>query len=153
MKKITAVVGGIALAAMLGAMLPVSTAHAARHKVDCSKVMDDINGGKSVKETAADLHISKSSVRRCQKKAKAAGGGMASPAAESSPLPQRLLQRLQLRRRLLQREVLRLTRTPGQKIRPVDVPRTSAGSLPRPRQTLLCSQRLHWTDPELRAAV
>ncbi|MGO9059740.1 MAG: hypothetical protein ACLQU2_20525 [Candidatus Binataceae bacterium] len=87
MKKITAVVGGIALAAMLGAMLPVSTAHAARHKVDCSKVMDDINGGKSVKETAADLHISKSSVRRCQKKAKAAGGGMASPAAESSPAP------------------------------------------------------------------
>jgi hypothetical protein len=85
MKKITAVVGGFALAAMLGAMLPLSTAHASRHKVDCSKVMDDINGGKSVKETAADLHISKSSVRRCEKKAKAAGGSMAAPAAESSP--------------------------------------------------------------------
>jgi len=84
MKKITAVVGGFALAAMLGAMLPVSTAYA-RHKVDCAKVMDDINSGKSVKETAADLHVSKSSVRRCQKKAKAAGGSMAAPAAESSP--------------------------------------------------------------------
>ena len=87
MNKIKVVVGGFAVAMMLGAMLPASTAHAAsRHKVDCSKVMDDINGGKSVKETAADLHYSKSSVRRCQKKAKAEGGGaMASPAAEASP--------------------------------------------------------------------
>jgi hypothetical protein len=86
MNKIKVVVGGFAVAMMLGAMLPASTAYASRHKVDCSKVMDDINGGKSVKETAADLHISKSSVRRCQKKAKAEGGGaMASPAAEASP--------------------------------------------------------------------
>ena len=82
MNKIKVVVGGLALAAMVGAILPVSTAYA-RHKVDCSKVMDDINGGKSVKETAADLHISKSSVRRCQKKAKAAGGSMAAPAEKS----------------------------------------------------------------------
>ena len=89
MNKIKVVVGGFAVAMMLGAMLPASIAHAAsRHKVDCSKVMDDINGGKSVKETAADLHISKSSVRRCKKKAKAEGGGaMASPAAEASPAP------------------------------------------------------------------
>jgi hypothetical protein len=86
MNKIKVVVGGLAVAMMLGAMLPASVAHAAsRHKVDCSKVMDDINGGKSVKETAADLHYSKSSVRRCQKKAKAEGGAMASPAAEASP--------------------------------------------------------------------
>lgn len=83
MNKIKAAVGGLAVAMMVGAMLPAPAA--ARHKVDCSKVMDDINGGKSVKETAADLHISKSSVRRCQKKAKAEGGAMASPAAEASP--------------------------------------------------------------------
>ncbi len=96
MNKIKVVVGGLALAAMVGAMLPVSTAYA-RHKVDCSKVMDDINGGKSVKETAADLHISKSSVRRCVKKAKAegataapaesGGGSMAAPAAAPAPAP------------------------------------------------------------------
>lgn len=89
MSKIKVAVGGFAVAVMLGAMLPASGALAARHKVDCSKVMDDINGGKSVKETAADLHISRSSVRRCQKKAKAEGGAMggsmASPAAEGSP--------------------------------------------------------------------
>lgn len=82
MNKIKAVVGGVALAALVGALLPVSPAFA-RHKVDCSKVMDEINSGKSVKDVAKDLHISKSSVRRCQKKAKAAGG-MAAPAAAPS---------------------------------------------------------------------
>ena len=46
-------------------------------------------GLRGAKEVAADLHISKSSVRRCAKKAKAEGGGgtMASPAAEASPAP------------------------------------------------------------------
>ncbi len=85
MSKIKVAVGGFAVAVMLVVMLPASGALAARHKVDCSKVMDDLNGGKSVKETAADLHISRSSVRRCQKKAKAEGGTMASPAAGASP--------------------------------------------------------------------
>jgi hypothetical protein len=84
MSKIKVVVGGLAVAVMLGAMLP-SGAFAARHKVDCAKVMDEINGGKKVKEVAADLHISSSSVRRCVKKSKAAGGTMASPAAAESP--------------------------------------------------------------------
>jgi hypothetical protein len=85
MTKIKVAVGGFAVAVMLGAMLPASGALAAKHKVDCDKVMDEINGGKSVKEVAKDLHISRSSVRRCEKKAKAEGGTMASPAAESSP--------------------------------------------------------------------
>ena len=84
MSKIKVVVGGFAVAVMLGAMMP-SGAFAARHKVDCSKVMDEINGGKKVNEVATDLHISASSVRRCEKKAKAEGGTMASPAAASSP--------------------------------------------------------------------
>jgi hypothetical protein len=95
MNRIKVVVGGLALAAMVGAMLPLSTAYA-RHKVDCSKVLDDINGGKSVKETAADLHISKSSVRRCVKKSKAeaaspapadSGASMAAPAPAPAPAP------------------------------------------------------------------
>jgi hypothetical protein len=85
MSKMKAAVGGFAVAVMLGAMLPASGAWAARHKVDCSKVMDEVNGGKKVKEVATDLHISSSSVRRCIKKSKAEGGAMASPAAESSP--------------------------------------------------------------------
>ena len=85
MNKIKAAVGGFAVAVMLGAMLPAPAAHAARHKVDCSKVMDELNSGKKVKDVAKDLHISSSSVRRCAKKAKAAGGTMASPAAAASP--------------------------------------------------------------------
>jgi hypothetical protein len=88
MNGIKMAVGGLAVAVMLGATLPGSSAFAAHHsKVDCSKVMDELNGGKKTKEVAADLHISKSSVRRCAKKAKAEGGGgaMASPAAEASP--------------------------------------------------------------------
>jgi hypothetical protein len=75
MSKIKVVVGGFAVAVMLGAMLP--TAAHARHKVDCSKVMDELNSGKKTKEVATDLHISSSSVRRCAKKAKAAGGAAA----------------------------------------------------------------------------
>ncbi len=85
MSKMKAAVGGFAVAVMLGAMLPASGALAARHKVDCSKVMDELNSGKKTKEVATDLHISTSSVRRCAKKAKSAGGTMASPAAAASP--------------------------------------------------------------------
>ncbi len=90
MSRIKVAVGGFAVAVMLGAMLPASKALAARHKVDCSKVMDELNSGKKTKEVAKDLHISSSSVRRCAKKAKAAGGTMApaaaaSPAAETAP--------------------------------------------------------------------
>jgi hypothetical protein len=85
MSKIKVAVGGFAVAVMLGAMLPASGALAARHKVDCSKVMDELNSGKKTKEVAKDLHISTSSVRRCAKKAKAEGGTMASPAAAASP--------------------------------------------------------------------
>lgn len=88
MNKIKVVVGGFAVAVLLGAMLPAATAHASsKHKVDCSKVMDELNGGKKTKEVAKDLHISKSSVRRCAKKAKAEGGAMASPAPMESPAP------------------------------------------------------------------
>ncbi len=85
MSKVKVAAGGFAVALMLGAMLPPTSAFAARHKVDCAKVMDELNSGKKVKEVAADLHISASSVRRCAKKAKAAGGTMASPAAAASP--------------------------------------------------------------------
>lgn len=72
MKKIKVAVGGLAIAMMVGAMLPVSTAFAShRHKVDCAKVMEELNSGKKTKEVAKDLHISRSSVRRCARKAKA----------------------------------------------------------------------------------
>ena|SRR5579863_8481718 len=39
-------------------------------KVDCDKVMEEINGGKHSKEVAKDMGISVSSVSRCKHKAK-----------------------------------------------------------------------------------
>ena len=92
MNKMKAAVGGFAVAIMLGAMLPTPNAYARRHKVDCSKVMEELNSGKKVSEVAKDLHISRSSVRRCKKAAAAEGGAeaspggaMASPGGEMSP--------------------------------------------------------------------
>jgi hypothetical protein len=103
MKKI-----GIAAASlMLGLALALSAGMPsawAKGKVDCEAVMTQLNSGKTVKEVAADLKISRSSVYRCRKhakeaakagtkshkmtskteSAKAAGAG-ASPAAAASP--------------------------------------------------------------------
>jgi hypothetical protein len=80
MNRIKVAVGGLAVAMMVGAMLPVSSAFAShRHKVDCAKVMEELNSGKKVKEVAKDLHISRSSVRRCAKKAKAEESKMGKP--------------------------------------------------------------------------
>jgi hypothetical protein len=38
------------------------------HKVDCSQVMSELNGGKKAKDVAGDMKISTSSVYRCKKK-------------------------------------------------------------------------------------
>jgi Mor family transcriptional regulator len=63
----------VAASALMGAAFlfaaGVSTSYAA--KVDCSKVMDELNGGKSAKDVAKDLGISTSSVYRCKRHAKA----------------------------------------------------------------------------------
>jgi hypothetical protein len=60
-------------------------------KVDCGKVMSELNSGKKAKDVATDLSISTSSVYRCKKKAaaatKTAGGKSASPAASPAAAP------------------------------------------------------------------
>jgi hypothetical protein len=62
----------VAASALMGAAFifaaGVSSSYAA--KVDCSKVMDELNGGKSAKDVATDLGISRSSVYRCKRHAK-----------------------------------------------------------------------------------
>ena len=62
----------VAISALMGAAFlfaaGVSTSYAA--KVDCSKVMDELNSGKSAKDVATDLGISTSSVYRCKRHAK-----------------------------------------------------------------------------------
>jgi DNA invertase Pin-like site-specific DNA recombinase len=60
----------------------------AASKVDCDKVMEELNSGKKPREVATDLHISRSSVYRCRKRArKAAKKAEEKPSTESAPAP------------------------------------------------------------------
>ncbi len=73
----------------LGGFVP--NALAARGvKVDCVKVMQELDAGKKPKEVAADMKISTSSVYKCRRRAhETTGGGAAHmgahPAASASP--------------------------------------------------------------------
>ena len=68
-KKLTIAIASSALVAFLGLQL---AAPAFAAKVDCDAVMSELNNGKKPAEVAKDLKVSKSSVYRCRKKAKAA---------------------------------------------------------------------------------
>lgn len=92
MKKKLALVASFAVAAALSLQFGLSSAYAATHKVDCTQVMSELQGGKKVAEVAKDMKISRSSVYRCRRAAKKeaakkskAPASMASPAAEASP--------------------------------------------------------------------
>lgn len=88
MKKRLALVASFAVAAALSLQFGLSNAYAASHKVDCSQVMTELQGGKKVAEVAKDMKISRSSVYRCRRAAKKeekATASMASPAAMASP--------------------------------------------------------------------
>jgi hypothetical protein len=77
---------GLFFIAAVGLELSAATAYA--NKVDCGKVMAEINAGKKGTEVAKDLSISPTSVYKCKKKAKAAAAKAspaASPAAAASP--------------------------------------------------------------------
>lgn len=71
MKKVAMMAASMALVAGLATIVP--SAYAARKKVDCGQVMQELNSGKKPKEVAKDLKISVSSVGRCRRKAKKAG--------------------------------------------------------------------------------
>ena len=64
-RKLIGLVGVAFLAFGLG----FAPARAWAAKVDCGKVMSELNGGKKAKDVALDLKISTSSVYRCRKKA------------------------------------------------------------------------------------
>ena len=90
MKKMTALAGSFAIAALLSLQFGLPVANAATHKIDCSKVMSELQSGKKVAEVAKDMKISRSSVYRCRREAKAASGkqssgAMTSPASKASP--------------------------------------------------------------------
>ena len=82
-RKIVPGMAGLAFAVTLGIGLGPVVAHAA--KVDCDKVMSELNGGKKVADVAQDLKISTSSVYRCRRKAHA-GATSAATAAQASPM-------------------------------------------------------------------
>jgi hypothetical protein len=93
MRKIVAGTAGAAVVLTLGIGLRPIVAQAA--KVDCSKVMSELNNGKKPADVADDLGISTSSVYRCRRRSRktakttaAAGSPIASssPAAPGSPM-------------------------------------------------------------------
>jgi len=82
-KKFAAVATTLALATVMSFALSVPKAHAAG-KVDCDKVMEELNAGKKPKDVAKDLGVSRGSVYRC-KKAAALAAKKAAPAAAPAP--------------------------------------------------------------------
>jgi hypothetical protein len=82
-RKIVPGFAGVALIITLGIGLKPVVALAA--KVDCSKVMSELNSGKKAADVAEDLKISTSSVYRCRRKARSAKSA-ATSAAQSSPM-------------------------------------------------------------------
>ncbi len=85
MRKIVPGIAGVAFVVTLGIGLKPVIALAA--KVDCSKVMSELNGGKKASDVADELKISTSSVYRCRRRAKkAAAQSSPTAAAESSPM-------------------------------------------------------------------
>ena len=84
MRKIVPGIAGVALIVTLGIGLKPVIARAA--KVDCSKVMSELNSGKKASDVAEDLKISTSSVYRCRRKARPAAKSSPMAAAKSSPM-------------------------------------------------------------------
>ena len=85
MRKIVLGIAGIAFMVTLGVGLKPGIAQAA--KVDCSKVMAELNSGKKPHNVAEDLKISTSSVYRCRKRAQTSAKSATAAAATMSPAP------------------------------------------------------------------
>ena len=92
-RRIVLMTAAVILTVAAGAgVRPGSAWATAGQRVDCGKVMSEVQSGKKAKDIATDLKISPSSVYRCKKKAKTAGmasnkptSATASPAAATSP--------------------------------------------------------------------
>jgi transposase len=69
-KKLVLLTIGLLFAIVVGFELGAANAYAAAKKVDCTKVMSELNSGKKVKEVAKDEGISTTSVYRCRRAAK-----------------------------------------------------------------------------------
>ena len=84
-KRLVLGTAGLFFVAALGLEMSAATAYA--NKVDCGKVMTEINAGKKGTEVAKDLGISPTSVYKCKKKAKAGAKMTPGASAAASPAP------------------------------------------------------------------
>jgi hypothetical protein len=84
LRKIVPGMAGLALAVTLGIGMRPVVAQAA--KVDCTKVMSELDSGKKVADVAQDLKISTSSVYRCRRKAHGTMKSGSGTAAVASPM-------------------------------------------------------------------
>jgi hypothetical protein len=96
MKRFATALAASTIAAIIGIAVSVPSVYAAaKTKVDCDAVMQELNSGKKAKEVAKDLSISASSVYRCKKKevaaaktaSKAGNEAAAKPAASPAAAP------------------------------------------------------------------
>jgi hypothetical protein len=84
-RKIVLGIASVAFVVTLGIGLNPVIARAA--KVDCSKVMSELNSGKKASEVAGDLKISTSSVYRCRRRAQSGAKSTAGSSPMASPSP------------------------------------------------------------------
>lgn len=83
-RKVGLVLAALLFAISIGFELGTTNAYAAAKKVDCAKVMSELNSGKKPKDVAKDLSISRSSVYRCRKKESAGAKGAKTASANGS---------------------------------------------------------------------
>jgi hypothetical protein len=94
-KRVHSILASIVAPVVLPGMICLTPVKSlAASKEDCDKVMEELNSGKKPRQVASDLHISRSSVYRCRKRARKAAkkagetapaGAAAAPAASPSP--------------------------------------------------------------------
>jgi len=78
-RKLALGMAGLSLTAAVGiGFNPTSAFATAGKRVECDKVMAEVQAGKKTKDIAADLKISTSSVYKCKKKAAGAASASAS---------------------------------------------------------------------------
>jgi hypothetical protein len=88
MKRFATALAASTIGAIIGLALTVPSAYAAaKTKVDCDAVMQQLNSGKKAKEVAKDLSISASSVYRCKKKEMAAAKTASKAGNEAAAKP------------------------------------------------------------------
>ncbi len=88
MKKLATIGACLAIGSVMALGVVFSpSAYATRGvKVDCSKVMQELNGGKKPKEVAAGMKISVSSVYKCRRRARQTTGAGTAHATNAHPM-------------------------------------------------------------------